>query len=226
MIKVITSKDNPRVKYALSLKESKARKENHQFLAESFKTLEMALATNLVREVFALEWLELPEDVTLNLVSEDILKKLSSSKNPEGVVFIADMKEKEDKKYNKILYLDEINDPGNLGTLIRTALAFSYDAVITSKNSVSFYNEKVIAASKGAIFKIDCFSDYRLCNGPVRELCEHVQDFALVFGAFLKNADLILAFAVEVGKKLRVEVSLVDFVYYCGEFFQRAAKRL
>ena len=159
MIKVITSKDNPRVKYALSLKESKVRKENHQFLAESFKTLEMALATNLVREVFALEWLELPEDVTLNLVSEDILKKLSSSKNPEGVVFIADMKEKEDKKYNKILYLDEINDPGNLGTLIRTALAFSYDAVITSKNSVSFYNEKVIAASKGAIFKIDCFSD-------------------------------------------------------------------
>ena len=159
MIKAITSKDNQRVKYALSLKDSKTRKELGEFLAESFKTLEMALKANLVKEVFSLKWLDLPEEVNQNLVSEDILKKLSSSKNPEGVVFIGKMKEKEDKEYKKILYLDEINDPGNLGTLIRTALAFDYDAVITSKNSVSIYNEKTIAASKGAIFMIDCFVD-------------------------------------------------------------------
>ena len=159
MIKVITSKDNQRVKYALSLKENKYRKEYKEFLAESFKTLDMALKANLVKEVFTLSWLDLPEDIPQNLVSEEILKKLSSSVNPEGVVFIAKMKEKGDKEYKKILYLDEINDPGNLGTLIRTALAFSYDAVITSKNSVSIYNEKTIAASKGAIFQIDCFTD-------------------------------------------------------------------
>ena len=179
MIKVITSKDNQRVKYALSLKDSKTRKENKEFLAESFKTLEMALKANLVKEVFTLEWLDLPENVIQNLVSEDILKKLSSSKNPEGVVFIAKQKEKSKKEYKRILYLDEINDPGNLGTLIRTALAFSYDAVITSKNSVDIYNEKTIAASKGAIFMIDCFTD---------ELRNYKNDYAIIVTTLDKDS--------------------------------------
>lgn len=159
MIKVINSKDNQKIKFALSLKDNKVRKEKHLFLAESFKTLQMALEANLVLEVFSLKPIDLPDDITLNIVSEDIIKKLSSCKNPEGIIFVGKMREKEDKKYRKILYLDEVNDPGNLGTLIRTALAFNYDAVIASKNSVSFYNEKVIAASKGAIFEIDCFND-------------------------------------------------------------------
>ena len=154
MIKAITSKDNPRVKFAYSLKESKNRKKEKLFLAETFKSLEMAIAHQKVVEVFALEYIELPEEIPLNIVSEDVLKKLSSNVNPEGVVFIAKMDEEEVKVANKILYLDEINDPGNLGTLIRTALAFSYDLVIVSENSVSPYNEKVVNSSKGAIFAI------------------------------------------------------------------------
>ena len=154
MIKAITSKDNPRVKFAYSLKENKNRNVNKMFLAETFKSLEMALAQNLVVEVFATDYVELPEDIPLNLVSEEILKKLSSNVNPEGVVFIAKMNEKEVKNDDKVLYLDEISDPGNMGTLIRTALAFNYDLVVTSENSVSIYNEKVINSSKGAIFAI------------------------------------------------------------------------
>ena len=153
MIKTITSKDNPRVKFALSLKESKNRKTNKMFLAETFKALEMAIANKQVLEVFATEWIDLPEEVTINLVSEDIIKKLSSNVSPEGVVFICKMNDYSGD-YKKILYLDHIQDPGNMGTLIRTALAFNYDAVVASKESVSFYNEKVINSSKGAIFAI------------------------------------------------------------------------
>ena len=153
MIKVITSKNNERVKFACSLKENKNRKIHKMFLAETFKSLEMALANHQVVEVFATEWINLEEEIPLNLVSEDILKKLSSNVNPEGVVFIAKMNEYHGD-YHKILYLDHIQDPGNMGTLIRTALAFSYDAVVASKESVSFYNEKVINSSKGAIFAI------------------------------------------------------------------------
>ena len=165
MIKAITSKDNPRVKFAYSLKENKYRKTHKMFLAETFKSLEMALAQNLVVEVFAIEYINLPENIPLNLVSEDILKKLSSNVNPEGVVFIAKMDDKEVKEPNKILYLDEISDPGNMGTLIRTALAFNYDLVLTSENCVSIYNDKVINSSKGAIFAIPVrkgkLSDYK-----------------------------------------------------------------
>ena len=176
MIKTITSKDNPRVKFALSLKESKNRKVNKMFLAETFKALEMAIANKQVLEVFATEWIDLPEEVTINLVSEDIIKKLSSNVSPEGVVFICKMNDYSGD-YKKILYLDHIQDPGNMGTLIRTALAFNYDAVVASKESVSFYNEKVINSSKGAIFAIPVIEgDLSSCKGSHQIIVSTLSD--------------------------------------------------
>ena len=154
MLKVITSRNNEKVKFAYSLKENSNRKKEKMFLAETFKSLEIAIKNNAVVEVFTLEYLDIPEDIPQNLVSEDVLKKLSSNVNPEGVVFIAKMQECKVSNPNKILYLDEINDPGNMGTLLRTALAFDYDLVVLSDNCVSIYNEKVVNASKGAIFQI------------------------------------------------------------------------
>lgn len=154
MLKVITSRNNERVKFAYSLKENSNRKKYQMFLAETFKSLEMAVKNNVVVEVFTLKYLDLPESIPQNLVSEDVLKKLSSNVNPEGVVFIAKMEECKVSDPHKILYLDEINDPGNMGTLLRTALAFSYDLVVLSDKCVSIYNEKVVNSSKGAIFQI------------------------------------------------------------------------
>ena len=101
------------------------------------------------------------QDIEVYQVNEEIIKKLATSENPEGVVFVCEfLKPKKDKKdYHKIIYLDHVSDPGNLGTIIRTAVAFNYDAVILSEGSVEIYNEKVLAASKGAIFAIDIFND-------------------------------------------------------------------
>ena len=144
MIRVITSKDNGRIKFAASLKEKKYREMHKMFLAETKKTLEMALKKNLVSEVFTTEFLDIPEEIMQNIVPEDLIKKLSNNVNPDGVVFIAKMLEDEVNNPKKILYLDEINDPGNMGTLIRTALAFSYDLIVLSDNCVSIYNEKVV----------------------------------------------------------------------------------
>lgn len=157
MIKYITSKDNKFYKDALKLKEAKYRKESGAFLAETFKSLEMALKNKQVLYVFSTKEIEIEEDIPLYIISEDMLKKLSSNVHPEGVVFVNKIRDISQREHNKILYLDEVSDPGNAGTLIRTALAFSYDAVVLSKNSVSIYNEKVINSSKGAIFNIDVF---------------------------------------------------------------------
>lgn len=158
MIKVITSKDNPKIKYACKLKENKYREENKEFLGESRKSLEMALKANIVKEVFTYEALDIDENITQYLVNELVMKKLSNSVNPEGVIFIAKYPQYKLDNLSKIIYLDDINDPGNLGTIIRTALAFNFDAVVTSKNSVSIYNEKVLAACKGANYLIPVFS--------------------------------------------------------------------
>ena len=167
MVKYITSKDNNKLKHAASLKESKYRREYNEFLAEGKKSLEMALKAGAVREVFTTEEIPgLPNDLTQYILKEDLLKKIASSVNPEGVVFTCNIVNKKPKRMNKVVYLDHVNDPGNVGTIIRTALAFSYDAVILSDGSCDPYNEKVVAASKGAIFSIP------LLKGSLSEFCE------------------------------------------------------
>ena len=159
MIKYITSRENPRVKYAFSLKSSKDRKAHEQFLAEGHKSLELAIKSNLVTDIFTVKEIEgIPESINQYIVKPDIIEKIAVSKNPEGIVFVSNfIRSKKPSKLNKIVYLDHIQDPGNMGTIIRTALAFDYDAVYLSKDCVNIYNEKVIAATKGAIFLMPIF---------------------------------------------------------------------
>ena len=159
MIKIITSKNNDKIKYAVSLKESKNRKKEGKFIGEGKKALELALQAGLVDEVFSYETLLIDEAIPQFLVNEEVMKKLSSTVNPEGVIFIAKIPEFKKDNFKKILFLDSINDPGNLGTLVRTALAFNYGAVVTSPDSVSIYNEKALAACKGANYLIPVFQD-------------------------------------------------------------------
>ena len=155
MIKEITSKDNNKIKHAASLKESKYRKEYKEFLCEGKKSLEMALLAGSVKEIFTLKPLEnVPQDISQYIVKEDLLRKISSSVSPEGVIAVCNIVERKPKKLNKVVYLDRVSDPGNVGTIIRTALAFSYDAVILSNGSCNPYNEKVVSATKGAIFSL------------------------------------------------------------------------
>ncbi len=155
MIKEITSKDNNKLKYAASLKMPKFRKENKEFLAEGKKSLELALEAGVVKEIFTTKkLLGIKNDITQYLVNESLIKKISSTQNPEGIVFVCNTQERNPKRLNKVVYLDHVSDPGNMGTIIRTALAFNYDAVVVSEGSCDVYNEKVVAASKGAIFLI------------------------------------------------------------------------
>ena len=158
----ITSKNNPKIKEAASLRNKKNRQEKGLFLMEGKKNLEMALKYGEVVEIFTAVGLpKIKQDTAVYQVNDDIIKKLAVSDNPEGIVFVCKniARKKESKDYHKIVYLDKVNDPGNLGTIIRSAVAFNYDAVILAKGSVDLYNDKVLAATKGAIFLIDAFYD-------------------------------------------------------------------
>lgn len=155
MIKYITSKDNNKIKHASSLKDSKYRKEYKEFLAEGRKSLEMALKVKCIKEIFTISPLaNIPDDITQYIVSTDLLKKISSNVSPEGIVFVCNIVERKPKTMKKVVYLDKVNDPGNIGTIIRTALAFDYDAVILSEGCCDCYNEKVVSATKGALFSL------------------------------------------------------------------------
>ena len=89
------------------------------------------------------------------IVTESIINKLSFTKTPQNVIGIAKQNTYDKRDVKRVLVLDTLQDPGNVGTLIRSALAFDYDKVYVSESTVDIYNEKVVRASQGAIFKIN-----------------------------------------------------------------------
>lgn len=217
----IMSKNNQKIKDACALKMKKMRQEKGLFLMEGIKNLDMALKFGVVKQIYTSIGLpKLKQDIECYKVNDEVLKKLAYSENPEGVVFACEqLKPKKDPKdYHKIVYLDQINDPGNLGTILRTAVAFNYDAVILSKSSVDLYNEKVVAASKGALFLIDAFYDdianyisnrtviVSALDGAVPlSTCPKEENFVLVLGneshgvspEIIKKADKVVKIEME-----------------------------
>ncbi len=153
MIKEIKSLDNKIIKYTLKLKENKYQKEEKKYIIETYHLLEMSLKD--LEYVFCLSPLELPENITQYIVTEDILKKLSSNKSFSKVIGVVKMNEKPLDYSKDILYLDNLQDPGNIGTILRTSLAFSYFNIGLSLNTCSIYNSKVIQSAQGALFNLN-----------------------------------------------------------------------
>jgi len=155
MIQYITSKSNARIKGLLTLKDSKVRKERGNFLVEGYHLLEMALEADQVELVVTDKVIRtIPDHIDQLIVTSDVIKKLSSQVTPQGVIVVCKMKERQIAYGNRILYLDQVSDPGNLGTILRTAISFGFSDVILAKGSCSPYNEKVLASSQGAIFNL------------------------------------------------------------------------
>ena len=96
----------------------------------------------------------LPLDVETYYVTKDILKKITTLDNPPTMIGICE-KLKEKELGDKILVLDEIQDPGNLGTIIRSACAFNIDTIILSEDSADLYNPKVVRATQGMLFNVN-----------------------------------------------------------------------
>lgn len=149
MSELITSKDNKRIKVAASYLDGKG----DYFLVEGFHLVEMAVESGLATTIFALK--EYKSNVQTFIVNDAVLKKLVSTKNPEGIVALCKKPINGEIKGSKVLYLDEVGDPGNVGTLLRTALAFGYMDVVLSKGSSGVYTPKTLMASQGAIFKLN-----------------------------------------------------------------------
>lgn len=163
-MRVIRSVQNDNVKYYEKLKDKAFRRKEQKFILEGRHLVEEALKTELIEIIMSTdeEYLKsLGDSIETYLVTDAIIAKLSSTKNPQNVLGIAKMftndlrviKNIVKEKKSSLVMFDEINDPGNLGTLIRTAAALGYDGIILSKNSCDIYNDKTVRASQGSIFK-------------------------------------------------------------------------
>jgi len=147
---VIESKENKNIKYINKLRNTKYMNEEKKFIIEGDHLVKEAFNAGILLETYSIT----DEDygVLNNLITKEIMDYISilpSSSNVLGICkFI------EDKPLgNKIIILDNVQDPGNLGTIIRSSKAFDIDSIVLSNTSVKKYNEKVIRAAQGMLFK-------------------------------------------------------------------------
>lgn len=151
---LITSVKNEHIKELVRLKEKKNRDTTNLFLVETKHLVLEAYRAGLIKELILEQNEIFPLDVPITYVSNEVLKKLSSLDTPSKVMAVVEKRKVTNELGKKILILDRIQDPGNLGTIIRSAVAFNIDTIVCSKDTVDVYNPKVVRSSQGMMFHI------------------------------------------------------------------------
>ncbi|MBQ4578646.1 MAG: RNA methyltransferase [Clostridia bacterium] len=154
----ITSRENPQIKHICALTSAaKKRRKEGQFVCEGFTLLEEALRRGL--EPLAVYCLDtqahrLPKlNCPCALVNQSVLEKISEVPAPQGVVFTLPLPEPQKTlSGSRFLALDSLRDPGNMGTILRTADAFRLDGVILLGDCVDAYSPKVVRSAMGSLF--------------------------------------------------------------------------
>ncbi|ATD55272.1 TrmH family RNA methyltransferase [Clostridium chauvoei] len=162
----IESKDNALFKATKKLKEKKNRIKEGKYIIEGFRLIEEAFKANLQVEYIILsedskeklnEYLEeyIDKDSKIYVVNNNLIMQLTSTEHPQGVVAVVKNRElPQEIKGDFYLLCDKVQDPGNLGTIIRTAHAAGVDGIILTKGTVDIYNDKTIRSTMGSIFYV------------------------------------------------------------------------
>lgn len=162
MMTMITSVQNKMVKEWKKLHKRKYRYEQRRFLVEGFHLIEEAFESDWdIEMVIVQNGVDAPDwmgDDGISVVSERVFKEITQTESPQGIAAIIQMKQLPNQRENHVLLIDAVQDPGNLGTIIRTADAAGFSSVCLGTGTVDPFNEKVIRASQGSIFHIPIYS--------------------------------------------------------------------
>ncbi len=174
----ITSTSNSVVKDACRLKQKKDRDESGLFLIEGAKMLREAVSSDMeVSDVFVekseyeahREYFDTLDIQHLFVVSRQVIEKISEWKTPQGICAVVRKKEYSideclagDSVF--VLVLDGVSDPGNIGTIVRTAEAAGVKCIITTAGTADCYQSKALRASMGSIFRIRVFENFEKCG--------------------------------------------------------------
>ncbi|MGH1646930.1 RNA methyltransferase [Enterococcus gilvus] len=162
-MKEIQSTKNTLIKETKKLLQKKYRQQSQTYLLEGFHLIQEAQAAEVVlKEVFISqrglnEWSEWIEAhlTDYSLVSDDVLKALSSQPTPQGMIAVAEMPQEEADEFSGAwLLLDNVQDPGNVGTMIRTADAAGFSGVLLGQGSADLYNPKTLRSTQGSLYHL------------------------------------------------------------------------
>ncbi|MDE3839853.1 RNA methyltransferase [Bacillus methanolicus] len=189
-MKHIHSVQNPQVKQWKKLLTKKERDKTGTFLVEGHHLVEEALKAGSVVNLIMNEKAELLSrlnygSIPVTMVTDEIFNTLTETETPQGVLAVCrQVKIDQDQvKGKRFLLIDAVQDPGNLGTMIRTADAAGVDAVIVGNGSVDIYNSKVLRSAQGSHFHLP------VVRGDLFEWIERLhQEKIPVYGTALDNA--------------------------------------
>ena len=184
---LITSLDNDKIKKCLKLKEKKYRDEYNEFLVEGEHLVIEAYRAGILEEILIKHDEVTMLDAPITYVSDEIIKALSTLETPSHMFGLCKKKAENNDLENKILLLDRVQDPGNLGTIIRSSKAFGIDSIVLGEGCCDIYNEKVLRSTQGIGFHLNIVS---------RDLKEVISE--------LKDREVpILGTRVEYGEDIR-----------------------
>lgn len=159
MFKEITSLQHPLVKHFVRLKQNRDyREEHHSVVIEGNKIIHEVCKTHPTKAILACDSTLFPKGLSADqmiIVNEQIMKKISGVQSPEGLIAEVSLPTPSSLKgMKRILACDGINDPGNLGAILRTGLALGWDGAFILNNSCDPFNDKALRAAKGATFRL------------------------------------------------------------------------
>ena len=186
-MQTITSKDNELIKHIRKLKDKKYRDESNEYVVEGVKLVEEAVKENAkIKQIIVCEdttrTYEIPTHIMLEIakyecisVSDKIFNIITQVTNPQGIMAIIEknaQNAKIDYTQDIIVVLDDVQDPGNLGTILRTVDSIGLNQIIVSKGTADAFNSKVVRSTMGAIFRIKIIEVENLAQA-IKEMRKH-----------------------------------------------------
>ena len=165
---MITSSNNPQLKNIIQLnKKAKARREQGVFVVEGWKMYTEVPKEQLQKIYISEHFLEkhpevLTEHPDCEVVADKVFASVSDTQTPQGILCLVKQKERDIETVLKkeapfLILLEDLQDPGNVGTILRTAEGAGVDGVIMTKNCVDIYNPKTIRSTMGSIYRVPFF---------------------------------------------------------------------
>lgn len=159
---VVTSLDNSKVKKYRKLQKRKYRDQYGEYIVEGLHLILEAFRAGVLEELILEEGTDVPVSCPYTYFSSEVMSKISMMDTPSTIMGLCRKAKDEDVVGNRILILDGIQDPGNLGTIIRSAVAFDVDTIVLSERTVDLYNPKVLRATQGMFFHVRVVSKLAL----------------------------------------------------------------
>lgn len=208
--------ENKKIKNIKKLNQKKYRDEFNEFLIEGEHLVLEAYNNGILKELILEEGTDFNLNIDTIYVSDNILKYISDLSNPPKIMGICN-KLKEKEIGNKVIILDNVQDPGNLGTIIRSAVAFNIDTIVLGKTCVDLYNTKVLRATQGMLFNINIIEKDIL--NLVKDLKSNnykIYGTKVNGGKSLKNVEKSEKFAIIMGNEGNgVNLNILDM---CSEY--------